>query len=158
MKTIYTKQAEDELETFVLIQKAKLEENIIKDKSVFGDDLVEITAADIKRYGKKLNITSTKNSKLLRVNLVAYAYVVIGFLLSLTGLFYNQIKTIFQNSTEQALMFTMGISMAFVGLFFRQYIFMREKTRHLENEIFVNELSDEFVDRIREDVNFSKFD
>ncbi|HDR1022657.1 TPA: hypothetical protein QB352_001948, partial [Pasteurella multocida] len=48
MKVIYTETANIELDKFYKKQKKLLEKNIVEEKSIFGDEIIEVTSSDIK--------------------------------------------------------------------------------------------------------------
>ena len=81
-------------------------------KNVPGDDFIEVTASDIDDLSTRLKIirpASRVNTK----ELVVFVYGVCGAVLTVVGLFFNQLKAILFEDKERALLIAMGLILLF---------------------------------------------
>lgn len=125
MKAIYTEAAQQELTAFQARQKGLLEELVAERKSVLGDDVLEITASDIKEASQRIRAYRPTIRPFQSTELVTRAYIVIGVVMMIGSFFYPQIQTIFVENRTQALVFVMGAIMAAVGWLFNYWVTSR---------------------------------
>ncbi|WP_392886860.1 hypothetical protein ACF6ZU_21735 [Pseudomonas migulae] len=117
MKIIYTESGKNALESFKESKAKELEENIKQKKYVLGDDLIEITGADIKEaqnemgHDKQFARRGSSSYKL-----VLQLYSVLGILLAFCGVFYQDVIYIFEERPQQLAFIVAGISTSIVGL------------------------------------------
>jgi H+/Cl- antiporter ClcA len=131
MKIIYTESGQKALEEYKLRQVQVLEERVTSLKYVFGDDVVEVTASDIKQASE------TRSSPLIRVrerqsltrSLLA-VYVVLGILMGVFGLFYDQIFLLLRRNPTQLLLSVSGISVSLAS--YLMLARLRSRDREIE--------------------------
>jgi H+/Cl- antiporter ClcA len=129
MKIIYTESGQKALEEYKLRQVQVLEERVTSLKYVFGDDVVEVTASDIKQASE------TRSSPLIRVrerqsltrSLLA-VYVVLGILMGVFGLFYDQIFLLLRRNPTQLLLSVSGISVSLASYLMLARLRSRDRT------------------------------
>tara|TARA_R100000365_G_C2715424_1_gene49531 strand:+ start:272 stop:727 length:456 start_codon:yes stop_codon:yes gene_type:complete len=133
MKIIYTESALVELERFQKRRKEELESLLKNRKYVFGDDVLEITASDIRDVERHFKVADLSKSKLPLTNMVLKLYMIMGVLMVLVGLFYPDLKQLLdRNPIQLALVLTgLGLSMA---SFFGSYYFRTKENRRAELE------------------------
>jgi predicted phage tail protein len=132
MKAIYTDAAKLELEAFQVRQQEMLEGLIAERKLVLGDDVLEITASDIKAAAERIQIYRPQFRRTQSTELVTRAYVVIGIVMMVGSFFYPQLMEIYASNKTQALIFFMGAAMAAVGWLF-SYFMQSRRRRMLED-------------------------
>lgn len=128
MKVIYTDSANDELLEFNRRREKELIKLIRKNKYVFGDEVLEITASDIREAEEYFTVKiSDKSTKNLKLKLLLKLYLFIGVLMVTTGLFYNYLtEIVFQNS-KQLVLVTGGVSLILLYIFGLSLIRFKEK-------------------------------
>lgn len=122
MKIIYTESGKNALESFKENKAKELEESIKQRKYVLGDDLIEITGADVKEAQEEMGhykLFYRKRSSSYK--LVLQLYSVIGVLMTLSGIFYQDVVYIFTQRPEQVAVIVsgIGISIACVVMLWR---------------------------------------
>jgi len=127
MKILYTNSAQRELVDFQQRQKMLLEELISDRKHVFGDDVLEITASDIKEAAHRIQpirpaVRSYQSSELL-----TKAYVVMGIAMMVGAFFYREILYIFETNRTQALIFSTGAFITAIGSLFGYWVKLRRR-------------------------------
>ena len=138
-KITYTEAGKAELEKYLDERKRDLEQRVIEQKYIFGDDKIEITGGDI-RYAADL-----KPQKILMprrrpfVRYLLEIYFVFGLLLFMAGLFYTDLRylinDIIYGNPVQALLMLSGAILVIASLCLR-FIFVRinvRKERSLTN-------------------------
>lgn len=133
MKVIYTEAAEQEILNFHQQQKELLESLIAEKKVVFGDDVLEITASDIKEASRKIRAFRPMNIRYNNIQVLTKVYVFLGALMMVGAIFYPRISELFQENRTQAMIFLMGALMALIGIF-ANYFYVLRKRRYLEVE------------------------
>lgn len=105
-----TEKGEQELEAFKNTQVHILLDNIIKSKDYPGIDEIEITANDITEFSKNWVYSQAKRSKnrYTKFKIISYVYVVMGLILFLTGIYYQDIERIVIHNPEQLLIMLLG--------------------------------------------------
>lgn len=139
MKAIYTDAAQRELELFKANQQFMLEELVAERKLVFGEDVLEITASDIKEAAHRIRPLRPTIRRTQTTELVTKAYIVIGVVMMIGAFFYPQIQAILVENRIQALIFLMGATMAALGWILSYWLSVRKK-RLLEAERFLEGL------------------
>lgn len=130
----YTDSGLKELEKFKADQVNKLEEYLLKERYVIGDDEIEITGSDIKEFQDNIRIVSRRKPfKSTTIRLASYLYIFIGITTTIVGFTYDFFKTFIETNQEQAMISLMGLAITFVGVFFLFYLKLREK-RYSEEE------------------------
>ncbi len=122
MKVIYTSAADFEMQLFQDQQKKNIEKLIIDKKSVYGDDVIEITASDIKEIIKyfdrdeMLQISETPRNRVFLAVIVSRLYVVFGVITMVVAYFYPTIYELYIYNQIQAMVFIMGAVLALIGV------------------------------------------
>lgn len=115
MKIIYTTAAHEQLAVFQARQKELLEEIISNRKSIYGDDVLEITASDIKEASGNFRAVSSQKRRLYFTVLVTRLYVALGIVIMLGSLGYPLIIEALERNKMQVLVFLMGAFLASIG-------------------------------------------
>lgn len=134
MKVIYTDAASRELREFQSRQKTLIERLVSDRKVIFGDDVLEITASDIKDAEQRIQAIRPSNRRYQSSLLVTRVYVVVGLGMMVGAFFYPQIQNIFEHNRVQALVFAMGGTIAAMGVVFG-YVF-RQRRQRFEEQLF----------------------
>lgn len=127
MKVIYTDAAQRELIEFQQRQKTLLEELISDRKLVYGDDVLEVTASDIKEAAHRIQPIRPTVRRYQSSELLTRAYVVMGVAMMIGAFFYPQIQEILQKNKTQALIFFMGASFTAMGWLFGYWLKLRQR-------------------------------
>lgn len=129
MKIIYTESALEELEQFQKQRKDELESFLKEKKYVFGDDVVEITASDIREADRYFRVVDTSASKFPMTSILLKAYMFIGFAMVLVGLFYSDIKQLIDSNPMQLALVLGGVLLSLASFFGNYFIKLREDRR-----------------------------
>lgn len=133
MKVIYTEAAEQEMINFHEQQRAMLEKLVAEKKVVFGDEVLEITASDIKEASRSIRVLRPTNIRYSSVQLVTKFYVALGILMMIGAIYYPRIAELFSENRTQGMLFLMGAVMTLIGLV-ANYFYVLRKRRYLEAE------------------------
>ncbi|WP_407291305.1 hypothetical protein [Stutzerimonas zhaodongensis] len=117
MKIVYTESGKNALESFKEYKAKELEESIKQRKYVLGDDLVEITGADIKEAQDEMGhykLFARRRSSPYK--LILQLYSVIGILTALGGFFYEDVVYIFTERPQQVAFIVAGLSTSIAGV------------------------------------------
>jgi hypothetical protein len=123
MKIVYTDSGKAALEVFKGQKVKELEEAIISKKYVFGDDEVEITAADVKAAAQSRRIDSRR--KMRSAELGMQLYLVIGVLMTVWGLFYDRLQALFHDKPASAMLVVGGVFVTVVSFLMRFWLRVR---------------------------------
>lgn len=126
MKVIYTASAQKELLEFQNRQKLMLEELISDRKLVYGDDVLEITASDIKEVSHQIQAIRPTVNRYKSTELITKAYVIMGLCMMVGAFYYPKIKEIAETNPNQAILFLVGGGITAVGLLFRYWMQFRQ--------------------------------
>ncbi len=108
---------------------AKLQKKIVSAKYVLGDDIIEVTATDIKQASKMIDLPSRASS----AKIIFKLYIVFGFVASLFSIFFETIlDTIFLlfKNPAQVMLFFSGLFMVIIGYVMLQRIRIRETEQY----------------------------
>lgn len=133
MKVIYTEAAEQEMMNFHQQQKEMLEKLVAEKKVVFGDDVLEITASDIKEASRNIRVLRPTSIRYSNVQLLTKVYVALGVLMMVGAIYYPRIAELFQENRTQGMLFLMGAVVTLIGLL-ANYFYVLRKRRYLEAE------------------------
>lgn len=135
-KITYTESGKAELEKYIDKKKRALEQRIIEQKYVFGDDEIEITGVDV-RHATEFNaqkIVLERRRPLVRYLLEVYF--VVGLILFVIGLFYSNlsylIEDIISGNPIRALFILTGATLIVASVFLR-LLFARKNMRKERN-------------------------
>lgn len=129
MKAIYTEAAQQELVDFQARQQDLLERVVAERKFVLGDDVLEITASDIKAASEKIQAHCPTSARGRFSDLVMRAYIGIGVVMMGGAFLYPQLSEIFASNKTQGLVFVVGASMTVVGALVSYWTQSRQKRR-----------------------------
>lgn len=149
MKAIYTDAAKLELQAFQARQQEMLESLIAERKLVLGDDVLEITASDIKGASERIQVYRPTFRRNQSTELVTRAYVVIGIAMMVGSFFYPQLMEIYASNKTQALIFFMGATMAAIGWLFNYWIQSRRKRMYEEAQAYMAAMSRREIEVIK---------
>lgn len=127
MKVIYTDAAQLELIEFQRRQKSLLEELVSERKVVYGDDVLEVTASDIKEAAHRIQPIRSTMRRYQSSELVTRAYVVMGVTMMVGAFFYPQIQEILEKNKTQAFIFFTGASITAMGWLFGSWLKLRQR-------------------------------
>jgi len=115
MKVVYTDAAQQELIDFHERQRLLLERLVSDRKLVFGDDVLEITASDIKEAEHRIQPVQRSVRAYRSSALIVRVYLVTGISMMIGAFFYPQLQEIFETNRTQALVFFTGAAITFMG-------------------------------------------
>lgn len=115
MKVVYTKSAEREARLFEQRQRLALETLISERKRVFGDDIIEITASDIKDAAASIQVVRPSVRSRQMSELLSRAYILIGIAMVIGSFLYPQIKSMLLQDKNQAMLLFVGVIMTLIG-------------------------------------------
>jgi hypothetical protein len=130
MKIIYTESGQQALDVFKQRQVQELEERIASRKYVFGDDVIEITAADIKQASEVRNTLPHAFARRSASQRILAAYTILGLLMAVTGLFYEQFLGLFYRNPVQLVLVIGGVGLSIVSYAMLQRF--RDRDREIE--------------------------
>jgi uncharacterized membrane protein len=133
MKIIYTESAMEELERFQKQRKDELELFLKNKKYIFGDDIVEITASDIREADNFFKVVEFSKTKLPLTNMLLKVYLIGGFAMVILGLFYPTIMQMLDRNPTQLALVIGGLTLSLVSFFGIYYLRFREE-RYIELE------------------------
>ena len=127
MKVIYTETAKQELAEFNKRQQDLLEGLVSDRKTVFGDDVLEITASDIKEASKFIRPGGFKLRRFQASEFITRVYIVTGLAMMIGAFFYPQIERALENNPKQGLIFLMGAIISILGLVLGYWVKLRQR-------------------------------
>ncbi|MGY4676331.1 hypothetical protein ACWIT3_01155 [Pasteurella sp. P03HT] len=143
MKVIYTETANIELDKFYKKQKELIEKNIIEEKSIFGDEIIEVTSSDIKKASEGIIYINKRNNKIRILEQLSKIYLIIGALITLLGGFYPYFD-FFIKSEPQKVAVVVGLSMTLFSIIISIFLFDKRKLemdrmKKYENDMVLKE-------------------
>lgn len=147
MNIVYTESGRAELDAFLMEQKRVLEQVISERKYVIGDQLLEITASDIKQSASSIRAIRKSTYRFDSIQMATKLYLVVGVATALYGLFYTQIREMFHGDPKRVLIVGAGVAMILVSIVMNMMLSARiqrmkrmellstEVTKHEENMI-----------------------
>ncbi len=116
-------------------------ENLVAEKKfVFGDDVLEITASDIKEASRKIRVFRPTSIRYRNIQVITKVYVIACVLMMLGAIYYTRIIEFFQENRTQAMLFIIGAVMTLIGILLNS-VFMLRRRRYLEIEKMIIETS-----------------
>lgn len=148
-KIFFTESAKERLEKFHFDIDKEIENYFQEKKNVPGDDFIEITALDIGEFSQRFKLIRPYKTNIRKV--IPIVYTIMGVLLTLVGLFYEEIFLIIKNQPERLILIVSGILMIFTSWLYLSLIRLREKREEFEKNIIDDEINKNrasFVDKI----------
>lgn len=130
MKIVYTESALDELDRFQRQRKEDLESLLKNTKYVFGDDVLEITASDIREAEACFRVSSESPSILTFSSMMLKLYTVAGMILASVGVFYPQLMRMSSENPSQLMLILGGLLLSSVSFAMSYYLKVRALQRH----------------------------
>jgi hypothetical protein len=130
-KIIYTESAKQRFEKFHLEINEEVERYFQERKFVPGDDFIEITASDIDDVAQRFRISRPIRSNPIKT-LIPIVYTVVGLVLTVLGLFYEQFKTILEGDPKRLVFIGSGLFMMVLSWMYVYIIKSRERREQLE--------------------------
>lgn len=130
MKIIYTESGLQALEAYKQRQVEELEQRIASRKYVFGDEVVEITAADVKQATEMRGPLPRALARRSNVQFLLTAYAVLGIFMSGVGLFYEQFRRLFYDNPVQLMLVIGGLALSVASYAMLQRF--RDRDREIE--------------------------
>jgi hypothetical protein len=127
MKIIYTESGKQALEVFKLRQVQELEERIASRKYVFGDDVIEVTASDVKQASEIRNTLPHAFARRSAAQGLLYIYIIIGVLSAIVGLLYEQFLGLFHSQPIQLALVIGGLGLSVASYAMLQRFRARER-------------------------------
>ncbi|WP_045226939.1 hypothetical protein [Methyloterricola oryzae] len=115
MKIIYTESGKNAIESYKERKAKELEESIKQRKYVLGDDLIEITGSDVKEAQDEIGhykIYARRRTSSYKLALQLYS--VVGVLMTLGGIFYQDVVYLFTQRPQQVAFIVSGIGISIV--------------------------------------------
>jgi hypothetical protein len=126
-KIIYTDTGKNAIDKYLEEQKKQLERKISEKKYVLGDEIIEITASDIKLYSEQEFNQKRKIEIKKRLLFFSLLYALIGIIMVFFGFLYPIILEMLEYSPTQFIIITTGIILTFIGGCFYLYHFKNVK-------------------------------
>lgn len=123
-KIIYTESAEIRFKKLNSEIKEKIEDYVRENKNVPGDEFIEVTANDLDEVSKRIRIVSVNKNQLKYLVMVTYS--IFGVILTITGLFYDDIMSLLKNSPERILLIFVGIFLTGFSVYYYYLVKQRE--------------------------------
>jgi len=135
----YTDTALEQLEKFKKEQVTNLEEYLVKDKYVLGDDLVEITASDIKEALDNMKVSYSRKResssflfKSEAIKTASIVYTTLGMIITIGAFYYEKFIDLLIEKPTTAKLALVGIIMTMLGLLMNFTI--RRKEREMKKK------------------------
>lgn len=137
MKIVYTASGAKAIEDYsarkIFELHKKIEDQVVSNKYVLGDDTVEVTATDVKQAVKILD----KPSRSTWLKIIIKLYMALGVATTLAGIFFetflNTFSVLFKNPI-QLILFSSGLLLIIFSYVTLQKIRMREIERQEKME------------------------
>lgn len=126
MKHTYTESGRRAMDQFLQTKEKELEDVIVSRKYVFGDDLVEITASDVKEATERQGRPYSSLRSTFTMQAIFQLYIVIGGLTLMGGLFYPNLKDILDKNPIQLVLILCGAGLSLVSFVMLQRIRKRQ--------------------------------
>lgn len=143
MKIVYTESALSELEKFQDQQKAELESFLKEKKFVFGDDILEVTASDVREASRHFRVTRYSSSPIPITSMLLRAYMVLGVVMAVAGIFYNDIIAMLEGNPMQLALVLSGLAVTVISFVGSYYFRMREARRYELEKRYLEHVSKE---------------
>lgn len=147
-KIIYTNSATQRLKMFHSEVDIEIERYFQERKFVPGDEFIEITASDIDEVAQRFRISRPTRTSSVR-NLIPIVYSLIGVIMAVIGIFYEQFKLILEGDPKRLIFIGGGLFMLIIS---SSYLYMLKRKDQLERDL--KEI--EFRKKYRDD-NFTNF-
>ena len=132
MQFVYTDSGLKELTEFQKQQQKLLEEVISSRKYVFGDEVVEITRADVKQAAQHIKpISEITHSKYAATRLAAGIYIFVGIMLFAAGITWPYLRALYTRDRFSFMLALAGLAMSIIGYSLLQI--MRARARQAES-------------------------
>jgi hypothetical protein len=112
---VYTPEAEKRLDIAKNEFVEKLEEAVKSRKYYPGDEVLEITASDIE-IASKYVVFRKPNAMATKLNILII-YMIFGFLLTVTGLFYEEFINLVRSNPTRIIFVAAGFTTSLMSLF-----------------------------------------
>lgn len=142
MKVIYTETASIELDKFYEKQKKLLEKNIVDEKSIFGDEIIEVTSSDIKNAAENIIYINKKNNRVRIFEQLSKIYFLIGAVITILSLLYPYFNYLIQSDVQKIAVIS-GAIMILFSVIIRFLFLDREKLKQkieYDNKVYLKEL------------------
>ena len=124
-KIVLTDSAVKRLEKLHERLNVQIENYLIDRKFVPGDDFVEVTGSDIDDVENRLKIIRPTSLNTRRT--ILYMYMILGIVIFLIGVFYNEIKDILTGDRDRLILLTVGFFLSLASFFFSTYFKQKDK-------------------------------
>lgn len=159
-KIIYTETAKERLEKFHMEVNQEMERYLQDRKYVPGDDFIEVTASDIDEIAYRFRIERPSRTSIK--TLIPIVYSIVGVVMTVIGVFYNQLTTLLQGDPKRLIFITSGLVMLLASWFYLYLIRIKERRNELDR-VLNEELKrikisplDKELSRIEKSVEISK--
>lgn len=147
MKIIYTESGKQALESYKQRMVSDLENSIKQRKYVLGDDLIEITASDVKEASdggySKIGYVTRRSSV---TKTILQVYLIFGFLTAIFGLFYNEIIVLIRDRPQQLVFIVAGAAVSIVSTVLLARIRVREQQEDTLTRFYKSSVKDSEAD------------
>jgi hypothetical protein len=126
MKISYTESGEAAMSRFKDQQAKELERFIASRKFVFGDEVVEITANDVREAEHQHRLSNTALKRSTRVRLMARTYLMGGMVMLVVGMFWDRIRMMIYDDPIALTLSVLGAMMSVAGAYLSTLWKLRE--------------------------------
>ncbi|PPC98710.1 MAG: hypothetical protein CTY31_11790 [Hyphomicrobium sp.] len=130
-----TNGARDVLDIALKNYEQRMVDAIRDEKFVPGEAITEINASDVEKIVQRMHIVQERSfyAKKFR-EIIVTAYLYIGIALVCGGLFYTQLREIYQNEPARMVLVLAGATMVFVALIAGNLIELRSSMRRRRDD------------------------
>jgi len=133
-KIIYTDSAKERFEKFQFQVTKEVENYFQERKFVPGDEFIEITASDIDEVAQRFRISRPIRTNPVKT-LIPVVYTIMGVVLTLVGLFYDQFKVIISGDPKRLVFVISGVIMIFFSWTYVYILKSRERREQFERQL-----------------------
>lgn len=117
MKFNYTEAGARELNIFLRNQQRELEKLLLDKKQLLGDDVLEVTASDVRESGALIRPRPPAYRSVDKLRLLGATYSLVGLIGLFVGIFFKEIKSLFVGDPFQLMLVLSGALFLALGLF-----------------------------------------
>lgn len=130
---VYTESGKREMEEALMHYRANLVRIIRREKFVPGDNTLEITASDVQRAVRGIRPYSSR--PFASRELVLRIYTILGILMAVAGLFYDQLRSLLLDDPFKIVLFLAGAIFSVASFVLSQFYRARRLVEEREREI-----------------------
>ena len=131
-QVIYTEAAKERLRFLHFKVDREVEKYFEETKLVPGDEIIEITGSDIEKISDRIRISSPRGSQAFIKQAILLAYTFSGVLFIAIGIFYSEVKEIFEREPVRLAFILSGVIMVFFSMLSVNLLSLKSKKEDAE--------------------------